>query len=280
MKSISVHFWGYKSKDLPEAVNNLISNQSGQNSIHVYVYDQTNLDRSDKFNVLSYTHVPWDSIKSPFTYLNYSLTNNKTDYFMYVEGAKFFEKNWDLELVMSHNDQNVVISGNNAIKFENEYKFYPLYKKIKTDRALITNWIDQEFIFMSTKLFKDFPDISSLKYLGASDIYSLYCAYRKIPIQCIASAWIRDTDDSLLKSDYIPFSIKHKYNTVIDIYKKNKNIYFQDLACSELLESLIGFDFSKLSYLPYIQDDVDYSLEMAIDSVGEERFSQKINEIG
>jgi hypothetical protein len=280
MKSILIHFWGYKSKSLPEAVQTLIANQSGQNSISVHVYDQTNLNRSDKFNVTSYNHVHWDNINSSFTYLNNSLKKSTTDYFMYVEGAKFFEKNWDLELVMSHNNQNVVISGNNSIEFNNEYKFYPSYNKIKTDKALITNWIDQEFIFMSTKLFKDFPDISSLKYLGFADVYSLYCAYRKIPIQCIPSAWIKDTDDSVLKSDYIPFSVKHKYNTVIDIYKKNKNIYFQDLTSPDLLASLTGFNFNNLSYLPYIQDDVEYSLTMDIDNVGEERFSQKISKIG
>lgn len=280
MKSITVHFWGYKSKDLPEAVETLISNQSGQNSISVYVYDQTNLNRSDRFNIASYNHIPWDTIKSPFKYLNQSLINLKTDYFMYIEGAKFFQKNWDLELTMSHNNQNIVISGNNRIEFDNNYKFYPSYKKIKTDTALITNWIDQEFIFMSTELFKDFPDVSSLKYLGLADVYSLYCAYKQIPVQCIPSGWIKESDDSIYKKDYIPFSTKHKYNTVIDIYKKNKNVYFEDNNSSELLKSLTGFDFSKLNYLPYPQDDIEYSLEMGIDNIGEERFSQKIQRIG
>jgi hypothetical protein len=280
MKSITVHFWGYKSKNLPEAVETLISNQSGKNSISVHVYDQTNLNRSNRFNISSYNYVPWDTIKSPFKYLNQSLVNSKTDYFMYIEGAKFFEKNWDLELVMSNNDQNIVISGNNAIEFNDEYKFYPSYKKIKTDKALFTHWIDQEFIFMSTKLFKNFPDVSSLKYLGLADVYSLYCAYNQISIQCIPSAWIKKTDDVIHNSDYIPFSIKHKYNTVIDIYQKNKNIYFEDTNSSELLKSLTGFSFDQLNYLPYTQDDIGYSLEMDIDSLGEEKFSQKIQKIG
>ena len=280
MKSITVHFWGYKSKNLPEAVETLISNQSGQNHIIVYVYDQTNLNRSNRFNIDSYNHIFWDTIKSPFKHLNESLLKSKTDYFMYIEGAKFFEKNWDLELVMSHDNKDIVISGNHGIEFKNDYKFYPSYSKINTDKALVTHWIDQEFIFMSTKLFKDFPDISSLKYLGLSDIYSLYCAYRQIPIQCIPSSWIKESDDTIHKSDYVPFSINHKYHTVIDIYKNNKNIYFEDHKSSEILKSLTGFDFSQLNYLPYAQDDISYSLEMEIDGIGEERFTQKIQKIG
>ncbi len=280
MKSIFAHFWGYKSKNLPEAVETLISNQSGQNSVYVHVHDQININRSDKFDVSYYNHISWDSLKSPFVHLNHSLENATTDYFMYVEGAKFFEKNWDLELTMSSNDKDIVISGNNGIEFDNSYKFYPSYQKVKTDKALITHWIDQEFIFMNTKLFKKFPDISLLKYLGFADVYSLYCAYKKIPVQCIPSGWINDIDGGIHKVDYIPFSIKHKYNTVIDIYKKNNNIFFEDFNSVDLLKDLTGFDFSKLNYLPYIQDDVGYSLDMEIDDIGEARFSQKIQKIG
>lgn len=278
MKSIFIHIWGYKDKTLPEAVKTLIENQSGQHSINIAIYDQTNIDRRDRFNVYDYNHVMWDSIESPFTYLNKSLKNQDSDYFLYIEGSKFFEKNWDLELVMSCN--NSVISGNNDIVFDQNYKFYPAYRKIKTDKAKVTSWIDQEFIFMPTNLFKQFPNISLLKYLGMSDIYSLYCAYKKITVQCIPSAWIKDQDNSMLKSDYIPFSINHKYNTVLDIYKKNKNIYFSDLDCVDILSRLTGFDFNKLNYLPYPQDDVEYSLKMTIDSSGEQRFLQKIRQIG
>ena len=56
MKKILVYFYGYKSKLLPQAVEQLIKNQSGQNDIHVVVYDQTNISRPEKFLGIEYNH--------------------------------------------------------------------------------------------------------------------------------------------------------------------------------------------------------------------------------
>jgi hypothetical protein len=82
MKTIFVHFWGYKSKELPEAVNALISNQSGQNKVIVSVYDQVNVSREERFNSDFYQHVRWDRIESSYTFLNDSISSADTDFFM------------------------------------------------------------------------------------------------------------------------------------------------------------------------------------------------------
>jgi hypothetical protein len=280
MKTIFVHFWGYKSKELPEAVNALISNQSGQNKIIVSVYDQVNVSREEKFNSDLYQHVKWDRMTSGYTFLNESLNSADTDFFMYVDGAVYFQPGWDLELVMGHGDRNVIISGSAGIHFQQESKFYPQYQSFESGTATITNWISHDFIFMNTKLFKQFPDISMLKYLGLEDIFSLYAAHLDIRVQSIPSAWCKRIDGGMFSADYIPFSTKHNYNKVMDIYKKKSNEFFGDTSCVEKLSNLVGFDFSTLNYLPYPHNDIVYDPDMDIDSFAAERFSKQIQSIG
>jgi hypothetical protein len=280
MKTIFVHFWGYKSKELPEAVNALISNQSGQNKIVVSVYDQTNIAREEKFSSDFYQHVRWDRIESSYTFLNNSINSAETDYFMYVEGAVYFQPGWDLELVMGHAGRNVIISGNAGVHFQKESNFYPPYKSFESSTANITNWISHDFIFMDTNLFKMFPDISLLKYIGLEDVFSLYAAHLDIRVQSIPSAWCKRIDGGIFSIDYVPFSLKHNYNLVVDLYKEKQNVFFNDIFCVARLSNLVGFDFSTLSYLPYAHNDISYNPEMKIDNISAERFSQNIRSIG
>lgn len=279
MKTIFVHFWGYKSKELPEAVNALIANQSGQNSVVVHVYDQVNLNREEKFNTENYHHINWDSLTSPYEFLNRSLDSADTDFFMYVDGSVHFERGWDLELVMGHGGRDVVISGSAGIEFVEGSPFYPSYKRFESSTAGITNWISHDFIFMSLQMFKSFPDVSSLKYIGLEDVFSLYAASENIPVQSIASAWCRRLDGNIFDIDYIPFSLKHNYSLVMDIYKGKSNSFFEDISCSEKLGGLVGFDFKKLEYLPYHHNDIGYDPEMSLDAVSAERFINNIRSI-
>lgn len=280
MKTIFVHFWGYKSKELPEAVNALISNQSGQNKVIVSVYDQVNVSRKEKFNSDFYEHVRWDRINSSYTFLNDSINSADTDFFMYVDGAIYFQPGWDLELVMGHGGRDVIISGSAGIHFQKESHFYPPYQSFESSTATITNWISHDFIFMDTQLFRKFPDISMLKYIGLEDIFSLYSAELDIRVQSIPSAWCKRIDGGIFSADYIPFSIKHNYDKVIDIYKQKNNEFFDGRDCVERLSSLVGFDFSTLNYLPYAHNDIVYDPDMEIDNISAERFSQNIRSIG
>ena len=95
---------------MPEAVEQLILNQSGQNIIDIVCYDQTNVSRPEKFNSGEYHHIHWDSLVSRFYYINISKSRPGYDFFMYVDGAKMFDKNWDAELVSKSSLKNIVIS--------------------------------------------------------------------------------------------------------------------------------------------------------------------------
>lgn len=280
MKTIFVHFWGYRSKNLPEAVNDLIKNQSGTNKVIVSVYDKTNINRKEKFFSNFYKHISWDTLESQYYYLDLSLRTSNTDFFMYVNGAIKFEKNWDIELVMSSCDKDVIISGNTDINFNDEYKFYPSYEKCNISNAKVVHWINQDFVFMNSLMFKDFPSLSTLKYRGLEDVYSLYAAYKGIPVQCIPTNWCSRIDSSIFEADYVPFSVSHNYSQVIDIYNGVKNMFFDDLECVKILSNLIKYDLYKLKNTPFSVNDIFYSQSMDIDGLGSERFLKNVRSIG
>ncbi len=279
MKSIFVHIYGYKSKELPEAVSSLISNQSGHHKIVLSVHDQVNIERGDKFPNASYNHIYWDSLESPFTYLRNSLSNCSEDYFMYIDGAIKFEKNWDLELVMGHGGRPCVFSGNKLINFVPEYKFYPNYFKTEINTTSVTNWISQDFIFMTTEMFKEFPDLSRLKHYGLEEVYSMYACGKGLPVFAIATAWCQRIDSGIGGAGYIPFSLKHNYGLVTSLFLKQSNVFFDDLSCVDKLHSLTGFDFASLSRLPFSHDDTSYNTNMDLDEMNEKRFISNIRSI-
>lgn len=282
MSTISVYLYGYKSKSLPDAVNSLIANSSGMNDLRISVYDQVNIPREDKFPNTSYNHVMWDNISSPFMYLENELEQSNSEYFMYINGAMRFEKNWDVELVMGHGGRRVVISGNNAISFNNQnLKFYPSYTKHVTDSALITNWITNDFIFMKTEDFRSFPKLSQyIKYYGIEEVYSLFAIKNGFAIQCIATAWASPLDGGVHASDYIPFSLKHGYTHVTNMFHKKENVFFDSTAEVDLLSKIVNFNFSELSPLPFSHDDITYDPKMELDGMGERRFYANVRSIG
>jgi hypothetical protein len=271
MKKILVHFYGYKSKLMPEAVEQLVLNQSGQNIIDIIVYDQTNVSRPEKFNNKEYHHIHWDSLLSRFAYMNISKSKNNYDFFMYVDGAKMFEKNWDLELVMGSQDKQVVLSGSNQIIFNKEsYRFYPTYSKERIELATETGWLVKDFFFIPFELFRVLPDISIFKYHGMEEFFSMFLAKNGIPVVAISSTWVKDLEPDILEKDFLAFSIYHNYSKVIDSFKK---IPGSILGVDEL-SMLAGYNFSALNYFPYPINDVEYNQRMNLDLMSERRFHE------
>jgi hypothetical protein len=271
MKKILVHFYGYKSKLMPEAVEQLVLNQSGQNIIDVIVYDQTNVSRPEKFNNKEYHHIHWDSLLSRFSYINISKSKNNYDFFMYVDGAKMFEKDWDLELVMGSQGRQVVLSGSNQIIFNKEnYRFYPTYSKEKIKLATETGWLVKDFFFIPFELFKALPDTSIFKYHGMEEFYSMFLASKGIQIVAIPSVWVEDLEPDILEKDFLPFSIYHNYSKVIDSFKKRPG----SILGVDELSRVTGYKFSVLEYFPYPINDVGYNLKMNLDLMSERRFHE------
>lgn len=269
MAKILVHFYGYKSKYMPEAVEQLIHNQSHQNTIDIVVYDQTNVARPEKFNNLEYHHIHWDSLISRFSYINLDKSRPGYDFFMYVDGSKMFEKNWDVELVMGNSSRKVFLSGSNNIVFDRgNYRFYPAYNKVKTESAIETGWVVKDFFFVPFNLFRILPNVSMFKYHGAEEIYSMFLANNNIPVIAISSLWVVDREPGILEKDFVPFSLYHNYDRVISSFKKT-NVLVDGV---DKLSVITGYDFSMLSYFPYQINDVEYDPIMNLDLMSEKRF--------
>jgi hypothetical protein len=279
MNSIRVLFYGYKSKELLDAINQTFKNKSNNNHVTIHVVDQTNISRSDKLDNVDYRHVMWDALDSPYSYLDQALLFSKDDYFMYVYGAISFEKDWDLKFIDLAKNESVV-SGNKDIIFDtNNYKFYPSYIKKELQKTKNIGWINRDFVFMKTELFKKFPGLSKLKYNGFEEVLSLYAAENNVDIYAVESKAVTKLDNDFIKHDYIPFSLNHGYNNVIDIFKNKNNIFFNSMYCVDLLSSKTKYSFNQLSYLPFSTDDAAYNLSMSLDSKGESRFHDVVRTI-
>jgi hypothetical protein len=278
MKTIFVHIWGYKSRSLADAVDTLISNQSGENQITVSVHDQTNLTRKDKFPC-RYSHVPWDTMESPYKLLEKSIANVNEDFFMYVNGAISFEENWDTKLLEQYNDK-VIISGNHGIDFYSEYKFRPAYSKRPIDNVEVTNWITNDFIFAKTSTFRKAPSISGLKYFGLEDIYSIYAAQNGVSIFAMPTSFCKRLDVEVQDFDYVPFSLNHGYKKVIDTYHGENAFFLNAREGVYKLSELLNFEFYKLYKMPFETDDVSYNVKMDYDVKSVEKFLENIRYIG
>jgi hypothetical protein len=272
MNTIDVFVYGFKSKGLPDSVNQLIKNQSGTNRISVTVYDQTNLNRNEKFDEVKYIHLQWDGMDSKFKHLRNNVLGSNSDYFLYVDGEVYLEKNWDMELVMGHGGRDIIISGNHDLDFDlSEYKFYTKYNNKKIETTTKTNWVKKELIFMSTNRFKSMPNISLLKHNGIEEIYSLFCALNDIEVYALSTAWYRSLG-SIYDNDFIPFSPNSNYNMVVDTLRSIPNRLFTTPVDAIVLSNRIGYDFQKLSKLPFERNDIDYDPVMNLDSMSSERF--------
>lgn len=276
MKKILIYFYGYKSKLLPQAVEQLIKNQSGQNNIHVVVYDQTNVLRPEKFLGIEYNHVYWDRLVSRFNCFYLLKKRKDFDFFMYVDGAKMFEKDWDVELLKYQDQENTILSGNHDIVFnKNNYKFYPDYNKISISRATKNNWFVKDFFFMKFSLFESFPDISMFKYYGVEEYISMYAAQEGISIVALPTNFIVDQEPSIKDNDFIPFSLYHNYSKIIDCFKSKS----ESMVGVEELMNLVDYDFRRLEYFPYNTNDVEYTFFSNLDKISEQRFHVVQNEV-
>jgi len=271
MKKILVCFYGYKSKLLAQSVEQLINNQSGENTVQVVVYDQTNISRPEKFLDTEYSHIHWDNLTSRFVYLNFLKKRKDFDYFMYVDGSKMFDKNWDSELLAASSDVDVILSGNHDVVFnKGNYRFYPEYQKIKINSKTKTNWVVKDFFFVSFNLFKTLPDMSMFKYHGAEECLSLFAASKGIPVLAMPSSLVIDDEPSIMEKDFIPFAIYNHYSKIIDSFKKKEG----SIGGVDQLMNIIDYDFSSLEYFPYPVNDIEYSLSTNLDKMSERRFHE------
>jgi hypothetical protein len=279
MSRIIVILYSYKDKLLRDCVDSILENQSGSNEIDIHVIDKNNMNRSDSFGDTLYNHEVWDTVKNKFTSRINIINSSDADYVCYIDGTKNFIKDWDNKYI-SLLEKNQILSGTSEIVFSNtDHKFFCNYEKIPAKEKKLTGWIDPSFIFTTFDIFKSLPSLETLKHNGESEILSLFCFAEGIDIFCIPYQYITYTGKDISEHDYIPFSINHNYNYVIDVFKQKGNIFFEEEVDIDKFEKFIGYDFSKLSHHPFPENDIEYDPATSLDDIDGKRFFGGIKSI-
>lgn len=278
-KTINVQVYSYKGKQLKSVIDSLRDNASGVNSIDIHIYDQHGLRRHDVFgNGVDYRHIFWDLQDSPCKYRANAISSSVSDYLMFVSDRVLVKKNWDLDLINSVNNKNIIISGKGKTVLDYKNMFFITKTEEITEEKTVNNFISRDLIFGSSRLFKNYPYPSYLKYHGEEEVYSAMLFCGGVDVVSMPSHFYDIVSDPTLETLYSPFSIQHKYNQAVLLLKNGFND-FVDLRNKERSVSdfasfhSIGFDY--LKPLPFEIDDVSYDPQTKYDKLDQRRFMIK-----
>jgi hypothetical protein len=297
--SINVVMYSYKSKEAIETLKDLINKRSKKVFIFVHWHDQNALDRSQLLVDLinsndlcngDYFHINWDNNEGAVEYKDLRLKATfGGKYHMTITPGTVLEKDWDLKLISYVEGKNIVVSGNKKINFDNSKRFFVNKTFTPISDYTVTNYIDRNFIFGNVVLMKNsmlgsynFP--GWLKYYGEEEILSLQYFRDKIQIVAAPDSLVKVTEYTTLEDFdyYVPFSKYHNYNKALKIFKEGNNSIVGkiDRQTVDSFCRAVGFDFTRLSYLPFPHNDVEYKVATtSYDKLGGRRFIKQINKV-
>ena len=276
---ILVHVYGYKESELLSVVDSLISNAGSNSVLDIYIDDQNNLTRLDKFrqykNVF-YNPVWWDEIPSPLTYRDSCIQAQKNkdyEYFLFLSKPYVLPLNWDESLITDLPDSSI-FSGRGIIKTSITDGFHIDKTHEYSNQVHNTGYVDQSFMFGR---FEDLLKINipyQLKYYGIDEYLSMAFLNNDINIYSLPSDFYEDKKESLLEKDYVPFSINHNYNDLLDILINQKSSYLKYEDPFRFI-SKTSLQVSLLSKLPFSFNDIEYNRFSELDNIGGKRYIEK-----
>jgi hypothetical protein len=248
---IEAVIFSYKSKNLKKSVDQLLKNTSSK--INIMVFDQNPINRKGIFNIdeytnkASYNHVVWDEINGPAHYKADILLGTNAEYFLILSDDIFVSKDWDKHLIDFLQNKKAIVSGTGELKISQKNLFFLEKNRANSENYTKTNFIDRNFIFGKSIFLKDsYP--TNLKYNGEEESLSLNLFNSQVEIFSAPTSTYEDAKIRTIENKYVPFSLEHNYNSVIDLY---------DNAPENFLKS-IGIEKGSLHKLPYTKDDVSY----------------------
>lgn len=267
MNSIDIFIYSYKGKILRDVITTLKENSSKTNKINIGIVDQHPLDRKQLFkNELGcgYTHVFWDHQTTPMIHKNNAIRSSTSNYLMMLSDNVLLEKDWDIKLIQYFNEKQAFLSGNHSIELAAKNLFYIETKKDSVDNLVKTNFIDRSLVFASTELFRKTLYPTYLKYNGENEHMSLDLFTQGIDIFSVPTNTYTEVGLTALEEHYVPFSINHNYNEVVDLMHNGKNSYTDmsnRIRSVEDFSKFHNFDFLSINKLPFYTNDVSYSPE-------------------
>jgi hypothetical protein len=284
MKSkILVHIYSYKDSELINTIDALLDNVSQTNLVDIYVDDQNNLTRYEKFlkhkNVF-YNPVWWDDLLSPLSYRAscvHAKQHEGYDYFLFISRATTLSKNWDEDLI-SLLPEKAVLSGKGSVECYVKDNFYIQKDRSDSDDITNTGVVDQSFIFgrFSDLLSVHLPH--ELKFFGIDEYLSMSFLNQGIEVYSLPSNYYNQEPDNLITKDYVPFSLNHNYNLVIDILKGNTTSILKYESPNKFLDK-VNINVEDLYRLPFDFNDIEYDRFSELDLVGGVRYIQKRDKV-
>ena len=250
MKSVKVFVYSYKNKNLLDQINDMISKQSGLLDVHYYVFDQNNVDRGFHFKDIdnvTYKFVRWDDYKSKTYYRNMVILNeNISNYFLEIDPNISIMGSWDIYLSSVLKTKGV-ISGKGLPQLSVDRHLVSV-NYIKSEQMTTVNYIDSNFIFLRVTDAMALTSLNILKDIGQNLFATAILMSKGYSIDSLpSSAYTTTTQDNY--DTYVPYSIIHGYNKMLEVLQGMNNTSFEDFH---------GIKLSKLTKMPYEINDVDY----------------------
>ena len=283
IKDIFVYVYSYKEPDLLTFIDKIIERSSKNNRLHIYVSDQNNLTRLKQFSNhknIFYEVIWWDELVSPLHYLKKCLEQNSNknyDYALLLKQHVELPQDWDSELI-NMLPNNSVLSGSGSYNLSIEKNFYIKKESIPTDTITQTSYIDRNFIFGTFDSINSMEIPTKLKYYGEEEYLSMSLLNNNIQIYSLPSNYYNVMSKPIANRGYIPFSLNHNYNDVLNLLINNKSLKLVYLDPKKFL-SATGIEAEKLYLLPFDFNDIEYDRHSALDTVGGRRYIEKLNAV-
>lgn len=279
MNDIDVIIYSYKGKLVKDVIGSLITNSSGKRKINIVLMDQHPLIREKLFSDfpnLYYNHIFWDLQISPLFYKNDAVNYSNAEYILILGDNVLLNKDWDEQVIDFVNKTNSVVSGNKKISISQDSLFYLEKSLTDSESFSVTNFIDRDFIFFQRERFKKFDYPTYLKYNGEEEALSLTIFASGTDTYCAPSQTLTKVGKSTIGELYVPFSINHNYNEVVELLHTGSNIFNDGASWSRSVKDFSDFhkvDFLNINKLPFPTNDVSYDpANMNFNSVDARRF--------
>ena len=282
MSKILVHVYSYKEKNLVDFIGVLKSKLSGNNQVDFYVSDQNNLTRLKYFTDknIFYNVIWWDELISPILHSTKCIKENAGagyEHALLLNREIDVPNNWD-EYLIQNLPNNGVISGIGNFSVNIKDNFYINKHFANASKISKTSYIDHSFIFGS---YQDFANIEwplQLKYYGVDEYLSIDILNKGLNIYSLPSDIFNYLSPEIHNRGYVPFSINHNYNEVLDLIINNKTekLKYQD---PRLFIESNNINILELHKLPFDFNDIEYNRSSSLDLLGGKRYIDKLNSV-
>jgi len=262
--NIDVLIYSYKGKILKDVVKSLTSSSSGKNDIRVLVIDQHPLLRGTIFDEIegcSYSHVFWDLQNSPANYKKEFIQHSDADYVLILSDNVILNNNWDEELINFVSQSGGVVSGNKKVSISQNSIFYLKKNYHNSDQFELNNFVDRSLIFFSKQVSENLNYPFYVKYNGEEEALSVDIFTSGLEIYSAPTALYSIIGEPTLEELYVPFSLNHNYNEVVELLNTGSNKFLDTSQRQRSLEDFSRFhgtDMKNIKKLPFQTNDVEY----------------------